>query len=458
MEQVKVFGTLEGNLTSFQQNLHKNLNEDSVKEDITTPFLNQFDKSTYYYQYSEKMKLSENNDVFIYKAKHNAHCLLHSDLTQELPSIECMDGYTAKWDLNIGRNIIESGNISLNDEVIQNIHYLTNHIHDQSMINDKDKKINDINIGNISSLQNFSKILHSYDLSYSPPFFYNTDASKSAKLYYLSYNDRFEHKFILRRQIEDLLIIHDSDGNKVDLNDESIYKIGGVTLSDKNILLPLPQLWGHYGHLTEEECFYNKNNSENNKDMFYIEDSQLIELPNPSSLGKNVDIQIKNSEFPILRLAWFAQNQTSLENNNYFNFTTNSENCFKGYSPIKSTTLNNGAINLWKDYPQFRVERVLPKRQFVSTPMVPGIGLLNLGVDCNNSIVHPSTVIKDGSFSAKLTDTNPNLQFDSSMRCKDNFRLYLVLTVLKCIKFDEYPKTEKERHKKNCTIEIIGNS
>jgi len=463
----KLYSYLKDNLNKYQNTLHRpeDLTKDSDYEGniLHTVFYREYKRSTWYFQYPELVPctyLGDNGDgypLYCYRVKTNSHILYNSDLCQKLPSIECQQGFRAKWTPNIGSNIFFSGELTFNDTHIHGFDYTYNDIHNQFMLSDKEKNINNINIGNIPTYKEFSDKIPQYDTSIKLPWFYQ-ESTKSFPLYYCSILDKIEHKISLRRNINDVLIVIDDDGNKVSADATSLLRIDGMDNINENLTLPTPQMWATYIYLSDIECEANKNMCEKMghlhevKNVFHFNDIIRLESENPIQLGNSINIKIQASEYPVTNISWVAQNQKALSEKYYSNYSTNSEDASVGWSPIFNTTLSYGKSLVFKEMPSYRTQRIYPSYQCASIPNENGYNNWCVGVSALGELHIPGIIIKDGYIQVKLLDTNPNLKFKIEEKSQDLFRVIVYLTISKRLIFENFQTDEKMRNTSNVSI------
>ena len=464
----KLYIYLKDNLNKFQNSLHKP--EDPSKPAdyegniLHTIFFKEYRRSTWYFQYPELISSSYIGDInngshlYSYKIKTNSHMFYNSDICQKLPSIQCQAGFKAKWTKNPGSNIVESAELTFNDVRIQGFDYIFIDTYKEFMLTHNQKIDYNINVGNIEMFEEFSDKIPQYDTSFKPPWFYQ-DITKAFPLYYCSMLDRVEHKIVLRRNINDLLIVVDSEGNKVEADSTSLLKINDMDLIAENSTLPLPQMWGTYIYLSDIECDFNKNVCEKNdslhkmNNIYHFTDIIKLENENPIQLNNNISIKIQNTEFPITNISWVAQNQNALSEKYYSNYTTCSENSKEGWSPICHSTLNYGKSLIFKEMPYHRTQRVYPSTHCMSIPAENGFNNWCVGLSNSNENHIPGIIIKDGYINIKLLDTNPMLKFKSGEKCEDYFKVYVLLYCSKRLIFDNFTIDDRVR---NTSLQTSG--
>lgn len=462
-----LFENVRGNLNGFQKKLHKP--EDETKgcnfpgNHIYSPCYTEFRKMAWYFHYPEIMgsqvKNENEDNIYIYYSKNNVHGLISSFITQFLPSIVCNPGYKARWPPNIGSIIVSHASFYLNDDLLQEFdsgfcdHYI-------NFLLKQEKRMMIIgNLGNIPELQNFSESLPQFTTSFYMPFFYNMDETSIFPVYYCGFLDSIEHRLVLKRLLNELLIVHDSHGNRVRADYISINKVGNTVLTaGSEYELQLPKMYADYSYF-DLQCDYDKMSGEHDNSIF-IEDVKILSNPNNvvmSSKENMINILIPDSEFPVTKIFWCAQNQTSIENNYYSNYTTDSKDHNYGFSPIETVSISLDRNYIFRNIPGFIFERVKPIEQFSCVPIDPGLGGWNLSFSTQKPYPDPGIVIKNGTISLKLNDTNPYIELGKIESCKDEFNVKVYLVRKKEIKFIDYPKNERDKKNSRCTIQIIGN-
>lgn len=470
-DQPKLFNALKETLSKFQGSLHRpedvSLGAVHPGNHVHTIFYTQSRRTSYYYHYPEVLPHVNSTDspVYIYRAKSSPHGLLSTDICQKLPSVVCNEGYEARWTHNVGSNIVETGTLTLNDEIIQSFDSVSVDFHGQSMINPGSRDQRSINLGNIPSLQQWSGTLHEFETNFQLPWFYSADCTKYFPLYYCGMLDHLEHSLKLRRNLNDLLIVrHIASGKLVPADATSIDHYGGNRIKDHKLELPVPQMYGEYMYLSDIECEFNRavcdkgDEIHNRRNVFYVEDVISMSSENAVELGTTVTFQIPNTEYPVVSFAWAAQNATAVANKYYSNYSTNAEDHSIGWSPIATSTINPGKAPIFKDMPSFRTERVYPMTQMACVPDEKGFNFWAMGVNQGDSNFEPGVVIKNGSVSVKLADMDPFLKLkeEGPAHATDKYFVHLRMTYIKRLTFTSFSIDERSRGTTRSEISITG--
>jgi hypothetical protein len=470
IDQLKLFTTLKKNLSEFQKELHTSKEDSTGKQILHSVLYLEFRTSSWYLQFPEVLHAGtvdgSQQSAYMYKTNIKPHGLINVDLSVKLPSIECNDGYVARWTLNPGTNIITSGSLVFNDLTLQSIDSTFIDNYNETMIEESAKAAMYYNIGNAKFLQEASKCLPSFDTSYMVPWFFSRTTYNYFPLYYCGFLDRLEHKFNFRRNLQELLVVYDeASGDRRPVDNLSIKRINSNPVTHTNQLLPYPTMWGTYVYMADIDCEYDKVKCRGTKSKeegcYYIEDYVKLEEENPVTLNNTVTIDIKDIEFPVHGVFWFAQNQEAVDENFYSNYTTSSDRL---WSPIQSTSLNNGNSFIFKDMPSYRTERVYPSQQLISVPSCPGLNNWRFALQTIQNTAQPGVIFKSGNIQIKLRDQNPYLTLkDELMKqqhkaCSDYFKVGVYLSYIKKIKFEKYAEDEQKRNGTSSEIAILGNN
>ena len=75
---------------------------------------------------------------------------------------------------------------------------------------------------------------------------------------------------------------------------------------------------------------------------------------------------------PCLAFFWAAENANATSIHNYSNYTTNTNNLYKGWDPIKITSLRYGNTTVLDKMESHHFSIAQPRRHFPSVPNIPG--------------------------------------------------------------------------------------
>ena len=467
-EKQNLFTTLKEQLSPFQKSLHEkegNDLEDSPSEDsLYSIFYKQYKKTPYYVHYPEIMDVNILNKYgvkyHVYKVNNSPHALMNSDICQKLPYIKCKPGYKARWTHNVGSNIIVEGYFMVNEKKIQSIDYRYNDHYNQTMVNPGMRYNINKNLGNHISGDEFKEILPRFETSYKPNWFYSKNVSSFFPLIYCGFFDKIEHHLVLRTKISDLLEIRDVHGRVARFSSDSIASVDNTTNIADDMHLETPQMWGEYVIFSPEQCIAfthlcNQRSSDViSRNIYYIEDVVVVPQENFAKLGNDYTLELKDVKAPCLRISAVAQNQRALQQKNYSNYSNNSEYSAEGFCPIKTVSLYKGNDPIFRNMPSFRLERVYTENHYSCVPNEPGFISWCFGNDATDSLIaHPGIVFNNGKMVFSLEDSD--CTFDGvEEECNDEFKIFVFLTVLRKLKFENFPMEENDRGKTGVSFSV----
>ena len=263
--------------------------------------------------------------------------------------------------------------------------------------NSERDRINNDCIGNIPALENWTTELREHTLDLKVPFFFSWDLSRAIKLVRsvdtpVTFEVETEQKHTdiirIRKKLPDGTYKYYQKGDK-QISKFKIFK----NIDKQDDKLEKPELWGHYNIVNEGEKIFHHRLMEDipeevrEPDHMYILDWVEFSEKNAKKLGDHVDIKI-DEKLPCLALFWNAQNKTSLEYKNPSNYTTNSENVYQGWDPIKKFSIKHGSETYrFKD-----TDSDIAKRQaslkFPSSPITNGYFAHSLTYDINRTDIN----------------------------------------------------------------------
>lgn len=356
-------------ITDFQKKMHV-ISEKG--EEISSLFFRKFVKSTWYSCIPAKLKSYLDGDDVIYEVNNIFHFLLYTYLRFKLPSVRVRPEYKGKvrirWTHNVGTAPIKNAVFTENDEPYQSFDNVWCDIYAQ-FYQEKGsgkRKAHNIGVGNVQCMESWTEFLPEYPINVDQPWFYGMDHSLAFPIFYKHSQTRALHRYTYRRRIFDFLCVEMLDDNNewksvnkkikkyVDVNGPSILKI--------------PELWGRYAYVTDPEIAFYKCGTERN---FYIRDVVSCDIENPDSYGDNSQIKL-DCESPCVAFFWVAENQNAIKKRCFSNYTTDEDDVYSGWDPIKTTTLKYGTLKRWDDMESDHFSISEPRKHFKSSPIEKG--------------------------------------------------------------------------------------
>lgn len=334
-------------LNDFQKEIH--YSEDDGDNEILSDHYRKFVKSTWYSSVLTKLECTKDGDETVYRLNNSFHFLKYTYLRLVFPAVKVKPDFSKKiricWCHNLGINIYQQASFKEDDDTYQTFDKTWGDIHFQYYQEPGAGKRENFNlgIGNVDILENWSEFLPSHPIIVDQPWFYTMNPFP---IWPKLSTARAEHRYTFKKKVTDLLRVEiktkDGFWKPIVKNVNRYIDIVGP------VDLPTPELWGRYSYVTEEElkwyvsCDSTKKDGEDNQSrVFYTRDVVACDLQNPTKYNSVANIEL-TSQNPCLAFFWVAENRDSTAIHNYSNYTTNTNNLYKGWDPVKATTFKYG--------------------------------------------------------------------------------------------------------------------
>lgn len=402
-------------LTDFQKEIH--ITSD-LSEEIVSNFYKTFTKSTWYSSLPMKLKCTPDGEEVVYPVNNSFHFLMYSYMRFVLPAIKVKQEFRGRvriaWCHNIGTNIIVQAEFKEDDNIYQSWDSVWADIYHQFYQSNGSGKrdAHNIGVGNVKCLEEWSEHLPSYPINVDQPWFYSmgSEPEVAFPILYKSSKTRAEHRYTFRRKVTDLLRIQILDKNH---KWKDVSRTKGVSkyLENPPTMIKTPELWGRFSYNTEQEVRWFKECKETK--VLYTRDVEICETPNPTTYKSISEIDLHSTN-PCLALFWVAENRDSRLNHNYSNYTTDTNDLYSGWDPIKTTTLKYGTSIRLNNMPSDHFNIAEPRKHFPSAPNERGYHAYSYAWDSTN--FHGDIGIVFNGLKAKLQCRidNNNLFSDGS--------------------------------------------
>ncbi|MFK5970417.1 MAG: hypothetical protein QM487_09895 [Candidatus Marithrix sp.] len=364
----KVFKHELLSITPFQEQLHKT---DRLSESLICNHFRDFKKCTWTSTMPVKMNSSMDGDEVVYSVYNTFHFLNDSYMKFTSPSIKIRPDFKGKvqicWCRNMGNNIVESAVFKENNELFNSWDHTWADMYTQWFCQSGSGKRDryNIGIGNIPELINWTESLPTHNFDVPQPWFYSFYPglkSSGFPILYKGSQTKAEHRYLFRRKITDLLRVRvlQPDNTWKELPKHLYHKYVNIKSTDT---IKMPELWGDFSYVTDNELKQFKCKSEYN---YYYRDIIECDSLNPTSEGSVADVPL-HSKNPCLAFFWVAENQNATQVNNHSNYTTDNHNIREGSDSINKVTLKYGEIKKFDnmDVDHFSINQV---KNFPSAP------------------------------------------------------------------------------------------
>lgn len=371
-------------LTDFQRDLHVTKDK---SEEIVSTFYKGFTKSTWYSSVPCKLACSTDGEIIVYKVNNAFHYLSYTYMRYMLPAIRVKQEYSGKvrikWTHNIGTSPILSASFKEDDDTYQTFDYVWSDIFFQfyQPPGAGKRKAHNIGIGNVQCLEEFSEFLPAYPINVDQPWFYSLDPALAFPIFLKNSLTRAEHRYTMRRKIQDLLIV-EVKGRDGIFRSSKINPLSYLDINGPNVLRT-PELWGRYAYVTESEMKFHKCKLPR---TIYTRDIAVCDSVHPKKYDETSEITLECNS-PCLAMFWVSENKKSTKRNLYSNYTTDSNNVYAGWDPIKSTTLKYGIKPRLDAMPSDHFSIAEPRKRFPSSPNERGYHGYSFSEDSTNHFI-----------------------------------------------------------------------
>jgi len=418
-------------ISKFQNELHTTTDDTQTIESI---FMYEFRKITWYTMIPMKLSPSVGEDDGIsYIVNNTFHYLIYTDMRQQLPAIKVKPEYKGKvkiaWCHNIGSNIFTQGEFLIEDESLNTISNVWCDIYFQAYMTPGFREHHDKGIGNLPFLEGWNDSLPEYITNVNQPFYYSKSTNLAFPIFLASTQSIIKHKYLLRKKISSLLrmIKTDDEGKTWKQIPYDYSYLDNVT---KDQTLKNPELWARYGYISSGEMGATRCHDTLS---FYIDD--IVTCSNDSAYGyKSTSTVELQSIYPCKAMFWVAENLEATGNNNYSNYTTNSNNLYKGWNPCRKINLKYGDLFRLKEMDADHFDIGEYRKHFPSPPSEPGFNAYSFAY--NSASVDGEVGIVFYSLKAKLLIDIREYdieQTDNNNLIKNNtqFKTHVILLVTK---------------------------
>lgn len=359
-------------LTPFQEELHVPKN---LSEEVISSFYTEFIKCTWYSSIPMRLKCTQDGDEIVYTVNDSFHLLEYTYLTARLPRIRVKDKYKNRvriaWCHNIGNNIIREATFKEDDEIYQSWDHVWGDIYPQFYqdAGAGKRESHNIGMGNLQCIEGWSELLPSYPINIDQPWFYSACKALAFPIFYKNSLTRAEHRYKLNRKIVNLLRVQvkSQSGEWKDLT-KSKQVSGLIDVASSSDSIRTPELWGRYALITDTEINWFKCKDER---VMYIRNVENCDTANPTNFGSKSEVALQSTN-PCVAMFWVAENTTAQKSKNYSNYTTNADDLYKGWDPVRTTSLMYGTTKRLDHMTSDHFSIAESRKRFPSAPSETG--------------------------------------------------------------------------------------
>lgn len=415
-------------LTEFQKELHYSKDPKNEKDTVKLRFSCNIDKYAWSTHTKSKMSHIADEGEVIYTASKKFDVLFKTSIHINLPPIKVKDKYKKTYRIcyphNPGHNICNQGELKIDDDHREMIDSVWMDIHSQYYCKNGAgmREHYDRMVGNLPCLLEWGTELPGVPLVVPQPYSYSRN-TRVGLLILQSPNNTITHHYKMKTKITDFLNMQ----VKIKNPDKTYYwqdipcKMQYLETPGDIKEIPIPEMWGRYALMTDSERKWQKSidpeTGEQAKDpmihVSYIEDIIMTTSNNPTPLGSTAVIPL-HSKTPCKAIFWVAQNIKNIENRNLSNYTTNSEDLYRGWNPCSVVDLKYGGANRLDKVSHEHFELSEPWDFFPSAPAEPGYNVYPFCFEPSTLNADTAIVLDplNVSLQIKLGDTDPFKSID----------------------------------------------
>lgn len=334
------------NIAGFQKEMYLPKTEN---EEVTTRFSLDFTKRSQGNHIKVKLdQFAVKDGEVVYTASQMFDSLLKVEAHINLLPIKVKDQYkntvSIAYHHNIGHNILYEGECKVDNEHFSSLDSVFLDMFSQYFV--KKRELYDRMVGNIPCLEDWSTELPGLPLIVPQPYSFSRNTRVSIPLL-KSKNNTVTFRYKVRTKLTDLIKmrIKRKDGTYKELS-----KCKLTYLDTKNTDIPIPEMWGRYAEMTDEERNWRKSidmkTGEPLKQVIYIEDIDKVSSGNPIMVGTKETLLLGGTA-PAKHLFWVA----SLVDSGFSNYTTNRTDLYKGYNPCAKASIKYGTSDRVEEMP-----------------------------------------------------------------------------------------------------------
>lgn len=364
--------------STYQRTLHVC---DTPEEEITSVWFRKPLKCTWYATIPLKMEAITivDNEVK-YMVESSADLLTYSYLSCVLPAVrvqkEYADQVRISWCHNVGLNLVEKASFE-DDELIYpgwDNTWLDIHSQFYQQAGAGKREAFNKSIGNVPTLEEWNSELPAYPLLVPQPWWYSSDPGNAYPILYKEHH-KAAHIYTFREPARLLRVQVRGDSGEwktIDVDKDILDQY--VEFACK---FPVPELWGRYALLSEDELEEYKCLT---KEPLYIREVIDCDNMTETEFGKMMSTELRSTN-PCLAFFWMAQNKDYSSTNNLSNYSKDLDNVYNGQDPLAGNSLHYGAQFRLKEMDSIHFTLGEQANHFASAPCDPGYHAYSYGWD-----------------------------------------------------------------------------
>ncbi len=371
-------------LTDFQRDMHVLNANDSIE--IITPYYKKYIKTTWRSSVITKFASQPDGDEIIYPVNNSFHYLEYTYLTFKLPAIKIKTEWMGKVRIcychDPGNNIRVISRFREDNDDFQTIDNVWGDIYPQFYQKEGAGKREGHKLGTgiINYVEKWTEdYLPPYEIDVDQPWFYGNDIASAYPIWMKNSLSRASHRYTFRKKVVNLLRVDLLKNGKWISQKSNLSRYVDI-IGPENI--GTPELWGRYGYVSDSELKWynecddtwvtiNEGEKEVKQKVMYTRDIISCDIENTTKY-KNTSTKVLKCANPCLAFFWVAENKDATAVHNYSNYTTNTNDVYKGWDPIKWTSFELGKSVVFNKMASHHFSIAQPRKHSPSIPWMTG--------------------------------------------------------------------------------------
>jgi hypothetical protein len=382
-------------LTPFQTDIH--FTEEG--ERISSIVFHKYRKSTWFTTLPVLLEHSGNaNDgqIITYTVNPTFHHLMYTSMRIKWPAIRVKEKKRQEiqicWPHNLGTAPVMEANFKHNDLTLQSMDKIWFDIFPQFFMMPGFRENHNIGIGNLPCLERWTDEdwdgqtgeqptgeLPGFWTNVDQPWYYSMTTGLAFPIWRCEKTQaKITHTYTFRLKVGELLRMRKKVKGVWKEIPVNFNYLEGVHSQSR---IPIPELWGRYCYNSKAELEYHS--CKNQNPVLYIHNVENGIHQNPNTFGETAVIPL-HSNTPALAMFWVAENLKASGNRNFSNYTSCTDNLYKGWNPCSKVTMMYGSNVRFKDMDSDHFSIAEARKHFISPPSEPGYNGYSFANRCSN--------------------------------------------------------------------------
>jgi hypothetical protein len=400
-------------------------------------------------------KLKQGEICVEYDLNDSSHSLCGFSLAQTLPHVEALPGYKVRWSRNVASHIVKYGAFSHGKTKLHYFDDTTTDLYHNQLGPEVDYEGISRDLGNTIELQTFSDFLPQTETIFFPPLCFNSDDTSTAfPLHMCSRMDNITLSLSLTKDPQSLLIIAEvgDDGEELNIIEPDPKKRYARFTENGNSVdtFSIANGCANYCYKSHEECegdwcSMEDKNSQKKALSFFV--NQMVPFTSKNGArDSTVTIPDIKSHYPVTQLSWVAQLVGNKSRHIFSNYTSNpSPDFISSLSPVATSTINNGSVNLLKDSSGTVTTRQNSRFYARRSPTLPGINMRSFAIRTNDNVTKPGYYFNKGFVEVGLAERDYSVLNKKRLVHGEDFIVEVRANMRMEFCFTTYPRSDEER-------------